>query len=101
MSLEPELQSAIERLTALGYTVVPPASAAIPDAAAGQRWAAPSQKVRPRTVIRLGAHHFWPSLGDVCVFFRYDEETEADRLHVLNPKAWDAWVKKNNARPVA
>lgn len=101
MALEPELQSAVERLTALGYTVLRPVAAIIPETTAGQRWVSPSPKVKARTVVRLGAHYHWPWAEDKCVFFRQDGDAEADPLHKMNPKAWGAWVKKSGARPIA
>lgn len=90
-------QDAAERLRALGWVGVEPVDpkAAIPEPQPGQVWISPRPRMEARTVVNIAPARGWASSR--CVYFTWPGSP--DRVHVLNPEGWRAWVKKSCARP--
>jgi hypothetical protein len=94
--LEIELDNAASLLRRNGWVVVPPA----PEPKVGQTWVSPKPGVEPRTVVKIGPGRAWhPDIP--CVHFTVPSEPEPSKFgfRYLTREAWDAWVRKSEARP--
>lgn len=96
-------QSAVEHLRALGWTLIPPLPAGLPQPAAGQVWHStkPGSKIKPRTVLKVGAHRAYSWDGDNCVYFSAAGDDPRPKYpRVLSSDGWRSWVSNSLARPV-
>jgi hypothetical protein len=98
--LDAELDNAASLLRSRGWVVVPPAPEKPPEPEVGQTWASPKPRIEPRTVVKLGPGRAWQP--DVpCVYFTTPSRQPDPKWgpNYLTREAWDAWVRKSEARP--
>lgn len=97
-TLPAELDDAIGRLRARGWTVCPPPSEEIPDPQVGQIWRSPSPRIEARTVVAVGPHRSW---GGTSVSFISPSRPPNPKWgpFALHITGWKKWARKSGARP--